>query len=864
MTASLGKFAKVVGIAFGVKKLISFGASAIEVASDIQEVQNVVDTAFGSMSYKMEEFANAAVDNFGISKLTAKQTGSTFMAMASGMNLATDYASDLAIQLTALSADMASFYNVEQSVASTALKSIFTGETETLKQFGVVITEVNLQEYAMSKGIDKTISSMNQQEKVMLRADYVTEQLALASGDFAKTQDSWANQTRILTERWKEFKSVIGTGLITALTPALQFLNTFLQRLIDIANAIGTVMSKLFGIKAQKFTSAASTATDATDSISAGLDGVSGSADKAAKSVKNAQAAFDDIDVLELPDDSSEASGGASGAGIDVTTIEDAGSTFDEIQEKIKILGVSIDDLKKSFSEGWDNGFKTDKLDETVQNFKDIKEDLIEIFSDDRVQKSYEKFANQLARTAGTVAGASASVAISVTNGITGGVKNALDNPIVKEFASNKISNILNNLTEIFEAIEDVAAAIADVATAFESPGFKKIIEFFTQLGIAVGLSRIEDITGFFKDLIKLNISPFTENAGLLKENLELLFEIIGNLLTPARELLDVFMSNDKDYEDSFIHKALDALTSVKVANAESILTNLNAVLSGFAEATSVAAEGWESFFDNKDEMLREFGENVGALFSRESWDERFSAMGESLATKFSEMKEQWNISIASWWTENVVPWFTKEKWENIFDNIKTSLIKKFEQTKSQWAIKIALWWTENVAPWFTLERWSQLGTNMAQGIGNGFNAIVQRVKEIINGVISEIESGVNLAIQGVNQLVALYNSAASKIPNAPQIDSISPVNIPRLAQGAVFQGGSPYLAIVNDQPAGQTNVETPLSTIQEAVQNVIDSKQGFGGGTAQIILDGQVVGTLLLPYLQSENNRIGATLAIP
>lgn len=861
MTSSLGKLAKVVGIAFGVRELIQFSASAIEVASDVQEVQNVVDTAFGSMAYKMEEFADIAVESFGISKLTAKQTGSTFMAMASGMNLASEYASDLAVQLTGLSADMASFYNVDQSVASTALKSIFTGETETLKQFGVVMTETNLQEYALSKGIDEAISSMNQQEKVMLRAEYVTEQLALASGDFAKTQDSWANQTRILTERWKEFKAVIGTGLITALTPVLQFLNTFLQRLIDVANAIGTVMSKIFGIKAQKFASTASAATEATDSISSGLDNVTGSADKASKAVKSAQAAFDDIDVLHIPEDSTESGSGAGGASsIDVTDMEETSSTFDEIQEKIEILGVSVDDLKKSFSEGWEIGFKTDKLEETAQNLRDIKQDIIEIFTDKEVQKSFDEFANQLSRTAGAVAGASASVAVSVSNGITGGVKNALDNPIVKDFSSNKIANIIKNLTGIVAVVEDFASASAEVARAFESPGFKKIVEFFTELGIAVGLSQIEDITGFFKDLLELNIAPFTENADHLRRSLELVFEIIGNLLAPAEDLLETFMANDKDYEESFIHKALDGLTSGKVQNAETILTNLNAVLSGFASATGAAAEGWETFFENKDEILREFGESVGQLFSREAWDAKFSVIGESLAVKFAEMKSQWIANMTSWWNNNVAPWFTKEKWERTFENIRASLVKKWNETAGQWIRDITRWWAEDVAPWFTLEKWMQLGTNMAYGIGRGFGQIVQQVKDVINGVIAAIESGINQAIQSVNNLIASYN----RIPVAPDVPTLSSVSIPRLAQGAVFQGGSPYLAIVNDQPAGQTNVETPLATIQEALQNVIDGQQGYSGGTAQLVLDGQVVGTLLLPHLKGENNRIGTTLVIP
>ena len=88
---------------------------------------------------KMEEFAKTSIQSFGISKLTAKQTGSTFMAMAAGMNIADESASNMALSLTGLSADMSSFYNVTQDIASTALKSIFTGETETLKQFGIVM-----------------------------------------------------------------------------------------------------------------------------------------------------------------------------------------------------------------------------------------------------------------------------------------------------------------------------------------------------------------------------------------------------------------------------------------------------------------------------------------------------------------------------------------------------------------------------------------------------------------------------------------------------------------------------------------------------------------------------------------------------
>lgn len=118
LSGSLGKIATMMASAFAVKQLITFGKACTEVASNLQEVQNVVDTAFGSMTYKMEEFADSAIDMYGISKLTAKQTGSTFMAMAKGLGMSAENASDMAISLTALSADMSSFYNVSQDATS--------------------------------------------------------------------------------------------------------------------------------------------------------------------------------------------------------------------------------------------------------------------------------------------------------------------------------------------------------------------------------------------------------------------------------------------------------------------------------------------------------------------------------------------------------------------------------------------------------------------------------------------------------------------------------------------------------------------------------------------------------------------------
>lgn len=352
--SSLGGLVKSLGVGLSIAGIVALGKQAIETASDIAEVQNVVDTAFGSMSYKMEAFADTAVKQFGISKLSAKEMGSTFMAMGRAMVDSMEDASDMAINLTARAADMSSFYNKSAEETATALKSIYTGETETLKAYGVVMTEINLQEYAYRQGIKKKISAMTQAEKVQLRYMYVMEQTALAEGDFAKTSDSWANQTRILKEQFKELLSVAGTGLITVLTPVVKLLNTILTQLIAIATQAGAILSKLLGISipvadSEKF------AKDLFDA-SGGADDLTESIEAAEKAANKALAPFDKLNVLK--NDSSGSGTGSSGLGssFEMPKLEmnetDPVNEWNEKAEKIKdILGRLFNPLH----EAWEN-----------------------------------------------------------------------------------------------------------------------------------------------------------------------------------------------------------------------------------------------------------------------------------------------------------------------------------------------------------------------------------------------------------------------------------------------------------------------------------------------------------------------------
>lgn len=180
---------KKIGMALGAAALGGFVKDCLDLGSDLAEVQNVVDVSFTTMSSKVNEFAQNAASQFGLSETMAKQFAGTFGTMAQSMGLTEAAAYDMSTALTGMAGDVASFYNMSHEEAYTKLKSVFTGESESLKELGVIMTQTNLDQYALANGFGKTTAKMTEQEKVMLRYQYVMSSLSNAQGDFARTSD---------------------------------------------------------------------------------------------------------------------------------------------------------------------------------------------------------------------------------------------------------------------------------------------------------------------------------------------------------------------------------------------------------------------------------------------------------------------------------------------------------------------------------------------------------------------------------------------------------------------------------------------------------------------------------------------------
>ncbi len=215
VSSAASKIAKAIGSAFVVKQVIEFGKAAVGVASDLNEVQNVVDTTFGAEgAIRINEWARNAAEAFGESELQAKQFTSTLGAMFKSMGVGQADMEEMSMSLAGLAGDMASFYNLDPSEAFEKLRSGISGETEPLKQLGINMSVVNLEAFAMSEGITKAYQDMTQAEQATLRYQYIMSATADAQGDFTNTSDSLANQQRILQLEIQTLAAEIGQDLM--------------------------------------------------------------------------------------------------------------------------------------------------------------------------------------------------------------------------------------------------------------------------------------------------------------------------------------------------------------------------------------------------------------------------------------------------------------------------------------------------------------------------------------------------------------------------------------------------------------------------------------------------------------------------
>lgn len=336
LASTIGKFYATYWL---VMRAVGKIGGAVDLASQLTEVQNVVDTTFGDMASKVDDFTKTSIQDFGMSELTVKQISSRFQALGTSIGISseqvangtavankalmsqnntlyktTDSMADMSLNLTRLAGDMASFYDVDQADVAKSLQSIFSGTIAPLRRYGLDLTQATLSEWAMKNGLDANIKSMTQAEKVLLRYNYVMANTQAAQGDFAKTANTWANSVRVLKQEFQAWGSIIGSVVINALKPFVQALSKVMLKVISFTRTVADALGAIFGWTIE--ISGRGATADGMEDIADGVGDIGDNADSSNKKAQKLKKTLLSIDEIHALDDNSDSgSGGGSGSG---------------------------------------------------------------------------------------------------------------------------------------------------------------------------------------------------------------------------------------------------------------------------------------------------------------------------------------------------------------------------------------------------------------------------------------------------------------------------------------------------------------------------------------------------------------------
>lgn len=625
----LGSVVKKIGVliggAFAIGKLAQFGKECVELGSNLTEVQNVVDVTFATMSDKVNEFAKNAMTSAGLSETMAKRYVGTFGAMSKSFGFSEAQAYDMSTALTQLTGDVASFYNISQDEAYTKLKSVFTGETETLKDLGVVLTQNALDQYALANGYGKTTSAMTEQEKVALRLAFVQKQLSAASGDFIRTSDSWANQVRVMQLQLQSLKATVGQGLINLFTPVLRVINILLGKLATLANAFKSFTELITGKKSSGQTGASGAGLVGTDAIADTADqygdaannaekladATNDTADATKKATKAAKGYLSPLDEInnystDKSTDSSSKVPGATGGladqmkdavqNVDYGKLAEGETVLDKMSKPLKKIIDRFKQLAKLIAKGfWDGlGDYEPILDGIKKDLDSIWKSLKDIFTDSEVTKAANNFLDSFAYAIGQVAGSFARIGLTIAQNIIGGIEKFLKQNTQR--IKNYLIDMFNIGSEISQIAGNLAVAFADVFSVFGGETAQQITADLIGIFAEIGMVLTETAAKLGRDILNMIAQPFIDNKDILKSAIEgslgVIETVTSGVLTVVQNLSDAISRLYDEHVKPFFDSIANGLSSI----FETLITGYNTyvlpVLQGLAEQFKGLLEG--------------------------------------------------------------------------------------------------------------------------------------------------------------------------------------------------------------------------------------------------------------------------------
>ena len=653
VTSLIAKFS---AYSYVTSRIVSFLADSVTSINAYVENVNLFQVAMGD--YYDEAFAYAQLVNekLGVDPSQWMRTQGVFQSIANGFGIAEEQAYALSKGLTELSYDLSSLYNESMESSALRLQSALAGEIEPIRRLGISITEATLKEFALSKGIDKSVESMTEQEKALLRTLKLIEGASDigAIGDFARTLESPANALRVLNQQVTQMKRALGSVLLPALVQILPYVQAFVSLITDALSALAAFAN--FTIPewdAEAWgSSAASGVSDVADAM--------GDAASSAESLKSATLGLDELNVLSPDSGSSADSAGADwAAGLEIPDIWDKNalaemqSQVEEIKEQMKPVLTTVLAIGAALA-GWKiaSSFITG-----AANVGTVFSGISKIFSGIFGQTAVTSFFNWLA-------GALAAITIQF-NAAGGGASGVLAVLKLIATAAGPVAVVLAVIASVIKVLvqrwDDIKAAVIEI---FDNLGIQDKLQGLQDKLNALG-EKLGWVNGFWEGLKSAIGSVMDFIGGVvitlvgtqLIATFNALISILGGVITVLGGVLDVLSG------------VATFVVGVFTGDMEKAGEGINLIFDG---VKGIFSGLWEAVVGGVTEFVN------GVLNS-------FSTLGGTLINE--KIPEILN-GIKNWWGD-VVDFFTEA---------------------------VPKWWSENIAPWFTCDRWMELGKSAGSG----------------------------------------------------------------------------------------------------------------------------------------------------
>ena len=841
--SAVKKIGLLIGGAFAVGKLVQFGKECVELGSDLAEVQNVVDVTFTTMSDKVNEFAKNAMTSAGLSETMAKRYVGTFGAMSKSFGFSEAQAYDMSTALTQLTGDVASFYNISQDLAYIKLKSVFTGETETLKDLGVVMTQSALDQYALANGYGKTTSAMTEQEKVALRLAFVQKQLSAASGDFIRTSDSWANQVRVMQLQLQSLKATVGQGLINIFTPVLKVINILLGKLATLANAFKSFTELITGKKSSGQTSGSGAGLAGTGAIADTADQYGQAADnaekladankdnaastkKANKETKNYLSTLDEISKVSSTSDGSTStpsasSGSGTGSGlsgatanVDYGSLAEGENALDKISDSAKKLADLLKKLWKPFQDAWKKEGKNTihaaniALSGIAKLAKSVGKSLVEVWTNGTgttMLTTMLKIAQNVLKTIGNIAS---------------GFADAWNENSV---GTQIIQNIADALVVVMQFIEKIAE---DTATWAANLDFYPLLESISNL-TSTFAPILESIGNVLEWIYKNIVLPML--TWIIETGIPTVINLVSNLAG--------FFADHQSIIEAFGAALIGAFAATKIAGLASSIGGSISTIILYGKGLVALMTGSSGIIGGIKAIATAIGPGgvfvlavgaaiaVGVLLYKNwgticKWAKKVK---EIAINSFSALSDWLGTVFSTDWTKQF----------GIFGNILNAFFKNVKNIVKS-VKKIFSGLIKTVTGVFTGD-WKKAW----EGVKEIFSGIWEGLSTIVKNPLNMIIAGFNAILGIINGLISQINSIKFKVTIPPWFPAVGGRSwgfdgfgipnigtIPYLAKGAVIPPRSEFLAVLGDQKQGN-NIEAPEGLIRQIIRDELGNQQG-------------------------------------